>query len=137
MSRSAAAAHDDDRRALTTGFDSYPHIIGQVREWAGGREIFVGPVGFAPTFDSWSAPGHTVGVRTAWRAGHRRQATVFGAAWTVAAITALVPLRPSRVCLAAGTLGDASSQEHPDLSGLGLLRHLRGGPVEVVSSGAA
>jgi hypothetical protein len=136
----AGAAHDEDRRALTSGLGSYKDILRQLRRLAGDRDILVGPVGFAPTFDSWSPPGEQAGPREAWRWAHRRQATVFGAAWTVASIAALVPLGPTRICLATGDVGAAGALEvdarstYPHLSGLGLLAHLGGGPVGVAAA---
>lgn len=57
----AAAAHDDDRRALTTGLGSYRQIFGQVRRMAGDREIYAGPMGWARP----STPGRPLGSSSA------------------------------------------------------------------------
>lgn len=100
----ASAAHDDDRRALTTSPASYSAIIDAARTLAGARPLYVGPVGLATTFDSWSPPGSGLEVRRAWDGAHRRHATRFGAAWTIAALAGLAPLGVERVCL-AGTTG--------------------------------
>lgn len=100
----ASAAHDDDRRALTTSPASYPAIIDAARMLAGPRPLYIGPVGLATTFDAWSPPGNGLAVRTAWDGFHRRHATRFAAAWTIAALAGLAPLGVERVCL-AGTTG--------------------------------
>ncbi len=100
----AAAAHDDDRRALTTSPASYAAIVEGTRRIAGARPLYLGPVGLAPTFDSWSAPGHGTPPRRAFDSGHRRHPTRFGAAWAVAAYAALAALGIERLCL-AGTVG--------------------------------
>lgn len=100
----AGAAHDDDRRALTTGPSSYAAIVEGARRLAEGRDLYLGPIGLAPTFDSWSPPGRAMPVRRAFDASHRRHPTRFGAAWAVAAYAALAPLGVERLCL-AGTIG--------------------------------
>jgi hypothetical protein len=138
----AAAAHDDDRRALTTGLDSYRPILRRVSQIAGDRELYVGPVGFAPTFDSWSGPRSGLKPRDAWAGGHPRQSSVFGAAWTIAAIAALVPHGARRVCL-GGTVGgggvgavvNGEFRAYPVFRALRLLADIGPGPLGVVRSG--
>ncbi len=133
----AAAAHDDDRRALTTGLGSYGQIFGQVRRMAGDREIYAGPMGWAPTFDSWSTIGFELGVRKAWARGHPGDRSVFAAAWTVAAIAVLSSLGPKRVCI-SGAIGSARGS-HPDsnpvLRAMGLVGRMRGERIKVLRSG--
>jgi D-apionolactonase len=132
----AAGAHDDDRRALATGIDSYGHIVDQLRHLATGRELYIGPVGFAPTFDSWSPVGAQRAVREAWAGDHPRQPSAFAAAWTIAAVAALVPLAVPRVCI-AGTVGgrgvgDVTGGEfrpYPVLSALRVLADMGTGPI--------
>ncbi len=133
----AAAAHDDDRRALTTGLNSYPQIFGQVREIARGREIYAGPLGFAPTFDSWSAVGSELSVRGAWQRGHPRDRSVFAAAWAVAAIGVLSSLGVRRVCIsgAIGPATDKAPTANAVLRALGLVRKMRGQPVRILRAG--
>jgi hypothetical protein len=133
----AAAAHDDDRRALTSGLNSYPQIFRLVRRIAAGREIYAGPIGFAPTFDSWSPAGLEMGVREAWARGHPRDRSVFAAAWMVAAISVLCALGAARVCL-SGAIGPANGSElgsNPVLDAVGLLRRIGGDPVKVLRVG--
>jgi D-apionolactonase len=133
----AAAAHDDDRRALTTGLNSYPQIFRQVRQMAGGREIYAGPLGFAPTFDSWSPVGSQLSVREAWQRGHPRDRSVFAAAWVVAAIGVLSSLGPKRVCIsgAIGPTSDEPPTANAVLRALGLVRKMRGQPVRILRAG--
>jgi D-apionolactonase len=133
----AAAAHDDDRRALTTGLGSYSQIFRQVRRMAGDREIYAGPTGFAPTFDSWSALGFELGVREAWAKGHPGARSVFGAAWAVAAIAFLSALGPKRVGI-SGAINPARGSDldtNPVLRALGVVCRMRGEPVKVLRSG--
>lgn len=133
----AAAAHDDDRRALTTGLNSYPQIFRQVRQMAGRREIYAGPLGFAPTFDSWSAVGSQLSVREAWQRGHPRDRSVFAAAWAVAAIGVLSSLGPKRVCISGATrpASDEPPTANAVLRALGLVRKMRGQPVRILRAG--
>jgi D-apionolactonase len=133
----AAAAHDDDRRAVTSGLNSYPQIFRQVRRIAAGRAIYAGPVGFAPTFDSWSPAGLELGVREAWARGHPKDRSVFAAAWTVAVISALGALGVERVCIsgAIAPVDDPVRGSNPVLAALQLLRGITGDPVKVWRAG--
>jgi hypothetical protein len=138
----AAAAHDDDRRALTSGLESLAQIISQLRQLAGERELYVGPVGFAPTFDSWSPVGAGLSLRRAWDAAHHRHPTRFGGAWSLAALAALTPLGVPRVCLTgtvggrgAGRVGEHGFEDYPILSLLRLLAEEGPGPYDTVLPG--
>lgn len=138
----AGAAHDDDRRSLTTGPTSFPALVASARRLAPGREIYLGPVGLAPTFDSWSPPTVAAPVREAWDWGHRRHATSFGAAWAIAAYAALAPLGVERICIAgtvgARGLGHLSADRfvpYPLLSALQQLSALGSGPVAALQPG--
>jgi len=138
----AGAAHDDDRRALTTGPASFAAILADARRIAAGRELYLGPVGLAPTFDSWSPPGAALGVRAAWDGAHRRHASRFGAAWAVAAYAALAPLGPARVCLAGtvggrgvGVLAGGRFHPHPLHAALARLAAMGPGPYAALPPG--
>ncbi len=138
----AAAAHDDDRRALTTSPASYAAIVKGARQLAGPRPLYLGPVGLAPTFDSWSAPGHGAPARQGFDGGHRRHPTRFGAAWAVAAYAALAALGVERLCL-AGTVGGrgvgVEAEGHfitfPIFDALVALARLTPGPYQALAPG--
>jgi hypothetical protein len=100
----AAAAHDDDRRALMNSLSSYSDVVTQTRALTSGRPLFVGPVGFLPTFDPWASATDPDAARWMWSRGHARQRSVFAAAWHLAALARLASLDLGRVCL-AGTVG--------------------------------
>ncbi len=138
----AGAAHDDDRRAITTGPASYAAIVAEVRRIAAGRDLYLGPVGLAPTFDSWPPRGAALPVRAAWDGPHRRHSSRFGATWAVAAYAALAALGPARVCL-AGTVGgrgvgsmvDGRFHPHPLHAALARLAALGPGPYATLPPG--
>ncbi|MDA8290138.1 MAG: hypothetical protein M0Z33_00410 [Actinomycetota bacterium] len=136
------AAHDDDRRAITTGPASYAAIVAEARRIAAGRDLYLGPVGLAPTFDSWPPRDAALPVRAAWDGPHRRHASRFGATWAVAAYAALAASGPARVCL-AGTVGgrgvgavvDGRFRPHPVHAALARIAALGPGPYAALPPG--
>jgi hypothetical protein len=138
----SSAAHDDDTQALVSSLGTFGPILSHVGRAAGGRQVYAGPVGFAPTYDPWPAPEDRAPARYMWDRGHPRQRSVFAAAWTVAAVAALAGAGAGEACLfgttgGRGVLGADGLRVNttPVFSALAALAPLGHGPVRAANAG--
>jgi hypothetical protein len=86
----AAEMHAEDRASVRETLLAHPHQVRDARALAGDRRLAVGPVGFRPRFNAVVADEPVAhGLDALPDDVDPRQASVFGAAWTVGVLAAL------------------------------------------------
>ncbi len=117
----AAEVHARDRGSVRETLLAQPHTVRDARRIAAGRPVVVGPVGFAPRFNAVATgpgragtdddPGDALPGNV-----DPRQASVFGAAWTVGALAGLAAADAVVLFDAVGLRGIAQAADattHP------------------------
>lgn len=114
----AAEMHATDRANVRETLTAQPDTVRDARRIAGGRPVVAGPVGFRPRFNA-VATGEPVETPDGTLSGavDPRQASVFGAAWTVGTLAALADADAIVLYETLGRRGIAESADavpHPD-----------------------